>query len=306
MKKDAWRSVWLIWMATSALLLSGCQLAHTQWQEEQASDQLIGMYITRDHLDLFDMESYLEDHKGQLLQGDGRVLGEGESRAYENRVYAVYQETGEYVFEELEGICFFLPQRPEQEDAVSIQADPEMSDIECRVSDQGQEIEGTIYCRTEGNVIFYFNPVYQTAEGAVYLLSGTGISGNLTDGASFHQRMEEERTVSANGRKETESMAVTVTVCGQEAFDRHIIAEMNAQDEKIGETVWAAEELPEKVTVDADAAYLLCTSRREGSERAERQVVELTEEGSSFFVFAPGENGVSIRKEIAVEKRKER
>lgn len=308
--KKRW-STWIL-MAGLVMSLSGCQLARQDLgtQAGASGDRLIGMFITREYLDLFDFEEYFNDHKGQMMSQKETVIGETESRAYEKRIYAVYQSTdetfGNYAFEGLEGICFFNVQVPYMEDSTFVlQADPEVTDIRMNESDAGTEIEGTIYCETGKNIRFYCNPVYQTPKGEVYLLAGTGISGELTDGASFSQRMDENRTTNKNGEASSESYAVSITICGRDAYDRHAIVQMNEQDQKLGETVYSAEDVPDSITVLDDAAYLLCTSYQtggDGTEKVSRQVVELSGQENDFSLFVPGEGGITVQKQILAKR----
>lgn len=301
-----------IFMAALALGLSGCQLARKELgaQAGASGDRLIGMFITQEYLDLFDLEGYLNDHAGQIMFGKEMVVDEAGSRKYAERVYAAYQETddgfGEYVFEGLEGICFFNAEISDLEDGtLALQADPEVTDIKMNESDEGSEIEGTIYCSAGKNSRFYFNPVYQTAEGEVYLLAGTGISGDLTDGAALSQRIHENRTTSKNGEVSSESYAVSITVCGKDAYDGYVIAQMDAQDQKLQETVYAAEDMPDSITVLEDAAYLLCTLRQrggDGTETVSRQVVELSGEENDFSLFVPGDRGIVVQKQIRTKR----
>lgn len=293
-----------------ATVLGGCQLARPDLQKEAQPDRLIGMYITQEYVDLFDFDRYLNDHIGRFASGKNLAVDGGESRKYENRLYAVYQmkdsETGEYVFEGLEGICFFVP--VSEDGTFAAQADAEVTDVTLNVSDQGEAMEGTIFCPTGEDARFYCNPVYQTGDGQVYLLSGTGISGNLTDGASFSQSLEEKRTVNANGEETEEQFCVSVTICGQDAYSRHVIAWMDAQDQKLEETAYSADEVPDFVAAPADAAYLICSSYQMesgGREKVRRQVVELSEEAGELCLFVPGERGLTVQKRILVESAAE-
>lgn len=306
---------WFTWIfiAGLAVVLSGCQLAKQELGEEAdvSGDRLIGMYITQEYLDLFDFEKYFNDHMGQLMSGKETVVEEAARREYGERIYAVYQETkegaGDYIFEGMDGVSFFYAKMPHPQDAgLVLQAGPEVTDIKISESDTGQEIEGTIYCTTGGKNGFYFNPVYQTAKGEVYLLAGTGISGNLTDGAAFSQRMDEKRTTDKNGEESSENYAVSITICGRDACDRYVIAQMDEQDQKLQETVYLAKELPDCVEVLADAAYLLCTSCRtesDGTEKLSRQVVELSWEENDFSLFVPKESGLLQQKWIVAKRR---
>lgn len=291
--------------------LCGCQLAREELQEEAKADRLAGMYITQEHLDLFDSDRYFSDHMDQLLSGKNTAVSEAERRNYENRVYAVYQEkeagAGDYVFEGLDGICFLAVQSPFMgEMAYAAQSDPEVTDVRMSVTDAGFEMEGTIYCPTDDNARFYFNPVYQTAGGEVYLLAGTGISGSLTDGASMSQRLEESSTKAVNGKEISEKNAFSITVCGQDSYDGYEIAQMDGQDRKLRETAYPAQELPDSVAVSADTAYLICTLRQKGSDgsvKLSRKLVELSEDENYLELFVPGEKGLSIRKQILVERK---
>lgn len=308
------RKCWGAWILMAGLVmsLSGCQLAKQDLGEETgaAGDRLIGMFITQEYLDLFDFEGYFNDHMGQMVSGKETVIGEAESRAYEKRVYAVYQSAdetfGDYVFEGLEGICFFHAKRPFLDDSTYVlQAGPEVTDIRMSETDAGTEIEGTIYCATGKRNRFYCNPVYQTAKGDVYLIAGTGISGDLANGVSFSQRMDENRTTYKNGEASSESYAVSITICGQDAYDRHVIAQMDELDQKLGESVYSAEDVPDSITVLDHAAYLLCTSYQagdDGTEKVSRQVVELSGEENDFSLFVPAEGGITVRKQISANR----
>ena len=68
------------------------------------------------------------------------------------------------------------------------QIDPEISDIHSTAGDTNK-LEGTIYVANTKHFEIYCNPVYQTPDDSVYLLSGQGISGDLSHGASFSQSM---------------------------------------------------------------------------------------------------------------------
>lgn len=290
-----------------ALGLGGCQLARADLQEETQADRLIGMYITQEYLDLFDSDRYFNDHINQIMSGKELSAGEAESREYGERIYAVYRETdkaaGNYVFEGLEGISFFNA-RTQEGDAFELQADPEVTDIKVGVSDSGQEMEGTIYCPTDRQAVFYCNPVYQTEKGEVYLLAGTGVSGNLTDGASFQQRLNESRTANVNGEESSESCTFSINICGQDSYDSYVITEMNEQDQKINEAVYPAAEVPDSITVLPDTAYLICISYQTdggGAGKASRQLIELSEEENELSLFVPGKRGLTVKKYILVK-----
>lgn len=58
----------LISMGVMAFTLTGCSLARTDLPDQGTeTERLIGVFLTTEYLDLFDMEGYLKDHPGQLL-----------------------------------------------------------------------------------------------------------------------------------------------------------------------------------------------------------------------------------------------
>lgn len=104
----------------SALSMTGCsipQLAKSQSETENGKDLLVGVYITSEPLDLFDMEAYLEENLGAVING-GSVSSEDEikygGRGYAKLTKAPFTEDGmthtrySYDFPELktEGMLF--------------------------------------------------------------------------------------------------------------------------------------------------------------------------------------------------------
>ena len=179
----------------AAMALSGCRLAREDGQG-QASDRLIGVLITAEWLDLFDADAWLQDNvdTGAWLQngGGGVIVADGDTSAYQGRLYAeltertlTNEETGEtltgqeYRFPDTEGLVCIVPRiLPENgEDYLSAVADDA---AECSVhlayTDDGDEInlDVTVYLTVNGDPdeihAAYINPVYQAADGSVYTI----------------------------------------------------------------------------------------------------------------------------------------
>ncbi|MEG2037887.1 MAG: hypothetical protein RRZ93_07845, partial [Ruthenibacterium sp.] len=111
--------------ALALSVLTGCQLAREDGGEV-GGDRLIGLFVTREHLDLFDLEGYL-NHNVSGFSGGELQLG-GNSAAYEGRLYATLRERtltdGEsgrelveeiFVFDGVEGISYFAARMPARE-----------------------------------------------------------------------------------------------------------------------------------------------------------------------------------------------
>lgn len=347
-----------------ALLLSGCSLAREEGQEAVGTDRMIGAYITRDYLNLFDMEGYLNDHADKL-GGDDIVVDASREIGYQDRIYAVFQKQdgqgmGEYVFEGIDGIPFFMPVIKSESD----------SGEDVTVAQQGQEIadghftsgdiiklEGVIYYSGKDSPVFYCNPVYQSPDGSVYMTAGTGISGQLSAGSSYSMKLSETQTASAvNSQQDQEgddssdkqdkekeiSSEVNITIQGKAAGgkcrilqmdeDSRIIsireisaeegekAEGTEETEGVGETEGSEETEGAGETgeageiagsedsgifmIEEDTAYIIVESYGKDDKEAERELFNLGKDENYISIYAQGEDGIVLRKDILTERRK--
>lgn len=173
----------LISMGVMVFALTGCSLARTDLPDQgMEADRLIGVFLTTEYLDLFDMEGYLANHPGQLLQ-DGEI-GPGEAAAYQRRLYAdkvtrtitnedtgATEEVEEYVFEGVQGWAYLAPALTDEAGeriGVSSSVDDALSDAQMNAAytDEGESLtlEATLYLTGEDVRTIYVNPVYQSAD----------------------------------------------------------------------------------------------------------------------------------------------
>jgi len=196
------------------------------------NDMLIGVFITEEYLDLFDFEEYFKNNKNKVKSGV--VINPSDKIPYEGKIYATLvdvpytnPETGKtstiqkYVFDDIEGIAFFNARYTDKDgmEYWEDDCDEAISDIHTSYNrtDAGFSIEnkGTIYVDlSKDSNMFYYNPVYQTATGEVYLMSGTGHSdsGDIL-GLSRTITLEEEQTITINGKTETNGSSIAITTC---------------------------------------------------------------------------------------------
>lgn len=100
--------------------LTGMSLIDTKMREDSQRDdgQFIGVFITTEHLDLFDFEGYINDNANKLINGGSNIIED--NKKYQGRMYATLtnqtltsEESREaisvkdYVFEGIEGMAFF-------------------------------------------------------------------------------------------------------------------------------------------------------------------------------------------------------
>ena len=210
----------------------GCQLAKKEGdaQGNAERDRLIGVFLTREYLDLFDWDGFFNDNAGALAGGDLVVSGE-DSAAYEGRLYATLTretrtddagETYEWVdyrFEGVEGIRFFCVE--EGDTACIMISDPGISGVRQAITDTEDakriDLEAVLYVAAAAEtetVAWYLNPVYQSADGSVYATAGQGssLTGGMTEGASFSTTFDETETITADGASRESGASIKVSI----------------------------------------------------------------------------------------------
>lgn len=303
-------AVWLI--VCIMLCCSGCQLAQEDTAVENSPSRLIGVLITTEYLDCFDMEKYLTDHTDRI----GKDFNLTDTDAYEGRLYAELvsrtltdQETGEsteiqeYQFSDVQGIAFFVPtvSDTEQGDSfVSTQSEG-ISNGHFALATGDEEritLEGTVFITSKcAGKSFYINPVYQDAAGSVYALAGQGISqsGDLSAGSRFSTKLEESTTVTVEGESR---VATTVVDIGIEVINvptQVVILQMNDQSEVIERTSYVPGELPEELSLHTDTAYLVVeTYGRDASQQIAVGRTLYEQDSTDIETFAAREDGVCV------------
>lgn len=251
-------------------LLTGCQLAKEEAKLTQEKDKLIGVYVTKEYVDTFDFERYFEDNIGDIMNGGEVLIEDDEQSTYQNRIYAtiveevsVDEESGQktthqsYKFEDLEGMGYYAPVCYETETEnsyVSVESDAGICDAKSHITstDAGDmiELEGTIYVcpNEEDRVEIYFNPVYQCADGRVYLVSGHSMSfSGGGEGATMSHKLEDKVTVKENGEEKTYVNSVEMHVKTTYAPEKIIVMQMDASGNKLDEQEYASGMLPEEI-----------------------------------------------------------
>lgn len=302
----------ILWLAAALLVLTGCQLARTDQAEVPKEDRMVGVYVTREHLDLFDADAYFQDHMEEVLSGgeltadttpyEGRIYAELITEEIENADGARIQ-TQSYVFpEELGGIAFYASRisgAEEQEPYWTTTVDPGLSDPQFGIHSNGMEdsvdLEGTIYVIGEKNVqtgkpyvSFYFNPVYQTPDGQVYLTGGTGSSFSTENGVGvgFTQTLSEEHRQEENGTESKTGCTVAIKVESMELPETITVQMLSRDHQVIWEADYAPGGLPEELTPVAGTAYVLMqTTRRQadGTELTDWEIFDTQDENLATY-----------------------
>ena len=269
-------------------LLSGCSLARPEAEEGNGmnQDMMIGVFITREYLDLFDFEGYLEDNLNTVVNGGGEISPE-DMEKYGGRLYA--EKTGEGYDFGIEGMGAFFVQW--EQDGVPYSASYSIGPMELYlstvVSDEGtsKEYTGTVYVQCGGTEAFYVNPVYQDSEGQVYLIAGSGISSDVTEGASMTQTMSGEYTTTVDGKTQLYSMRTEIRFCGAQMPQTYRVLHMSKDSELLQTEDYTPETLPEDIRPCEGAEYLIIETQN--TDKVTRQIVSRAED--SCQLFAPTE-----------------
>ena len=301
--------------------LAGCQLAKESAGLSEYEDRLVGVFITMEHLDLFDFEGYLNDNLNSSQGGEIDIGGRGMQK-YQGRIYAALiprastneETTGEtvltheYVFEGLKGMQFCVPtiQAAEKENSyIATMSDPAVSDVHTSLfigdDENSVSLEGTIYVSSsKRDHIYFFNPVYQSSDGSVYLVSGDshGFSGEgYGESSAFSQTMEASTTVTENGKVKKDAISIKITISVMFEPEKIAVLQMNADNTPISQAEYKTDEFPGTIALEAGAVYFIVeTHKRDnmGSLIISRDIFGKDDEHIETF-FAR-EDGVCVKR----------
>ena len=306
-------------IATAVMLLplTGCQLAKAASAVGNAPDRLIGVLVTNDHLDLFDMEGYLNENINSFSGGE--ITMSGNTKKYEGRLYATLTtkeltntESGEkvsveeYAFDSVKGISFFtakMPPKDSEEGYTSSVFADGISDshfaINCGDDEDKNTLEGTIYLVPgKSGSTHYINPVYQSGDGRVYAISGQGISigGVQSEGSVYSQKLEESVTITENGKSKKQTTVVNVSIQSKLPPQKIVVLEMDKNNSCLSRQEFMPGKVPESITPNSHTEYILLESYKkgfDGKEKIERTLFSPDQEYlESFFA---NEDGVVIK-----------
>ncbi len=257
------KTILFVTLAALILLLSSCQLAQEE-QGKDTNDRLVGVYITTSPLDQFDADAFLDDYIQQSLTGENVAVDDSQ---YAEKLYGnlVEGEDGPYyTFEGVEGFPFYTLNINQGKEGkadcyLSYHLDGSTLEVDRGSADPFQSLEATLYVPTgKRDYTFFFNPMYQTQTGAVYLVSGTGFSSDLsTSGGSMSQEIKRETTVTTAGKTTQETVAVKCTVVSVDPTDRMVWVQMDESCQVLATTEVETSQVPATFTPAAGTAFIL-------------------------------------------------
>lgn len=272
------------------MLLSGCQLATVEGSEsEQEKDRFVGVLVTTEYLDLFNMDAYLNDHASTVVGHEALVIS-NEDTAYQNRLYATLttksytnSETGhtseyqEYVFDGVDGIPYFaatIVPEGAGDDYASSTVGEEVSDGHMSVIDTDEEdavtLEGAIYFSpTQSGVTVNLNPVYQTPDGRVYTTGGGHgymFDKYSSEGMNFTQTLEEITKTTENGEEKSVRTTVKISIGVMYSPEKIAILQLDQNSNILSRVEYVPGNLPETIVTEQGTEYIVMETYKHNSE----------------------------------------
>lgn len=274
-----------------ALMLPGCSLLREDGEPADA-DRLVGVYITENYIDSFDFEAYVQDNASSLSGGSGEISREDAAK-YTRRIYAEITD-GKTSFP-IEGIAFIAARyEKDGESCTGSDYGDKLADVHLsiNVSDDMETtvLTGKLFADSgAGHMSAYCNPVYQQADGRVYLVPGEGVSANM--GSMTHSLSES--CESAKKGERGYGMDITLEVEGRRPSEKLAVLLYSAEGALLSRTEYAPEEMPEEISA-AGAAWAVFedyTADYSGEPQVIRQLIAAgSDEGFLSLHLEPGES----------------
>lgn len=273
-----------------ALMLPGCSLLREDGEPADA-DRLVGVYITENYIDSFDFEAYVQDNASSL-SGSGEISREDAAK-YTRRIYAEVVD-GKTSFP-IEGIAFIAARyEKDGESCTGSDYGDKLADVHLsiNVSDDMETtvLTGKLFADSgAGHMSAYCNPVYQQADGRVYLVPGEGMSANM--GSMTHSLSES--CESAKKGERGYGMDITLEVEGRRPSEKLAVLLYSADGALLSRTEYAPEEMPEEISAEgaAWAVFEDYTADYSGEPQVIRQLIAAgSDEGFLSLHLEPGES----------------
>lgn len=273
-----------------ALMLPGCSLLREEGEPADA-DRLVGVYITENYIDSFDFEAYVQDNASSL-SGGGEISREDAAK-YTRRIYAEITD-GKTSFP-IEGIAFIAARyEKDGESCTGSDYGDKLADVHLsiNVSDDMETtvLTGKLFADSgAGHMSAYCNPVYQQADGRVYLVPGEGVSANM--GSMTHSLSES--CESAKKGERGYGMDITLEVEGRRPSEKLAVLLYSAEGALLSRTEYAPEEMPEEIAAEgaAWAVFEDYTADYSGEPQVIRQLIAAgSDEGFLSLHLEPGES----------------
>lgn len=304
-KKKKYRARGLSLALLFSLMLGGCTLAKPELQQVE-EDKLCGILVTVG-------EQEAQRRKEQELEN----MTFSSMKELEESLTSSIQAEGSrqpdrtYVFEGVEGHMLGIREETEEdgESYTHFINDGFFTEVKANsaVTDEGKRdsISGVILAGESLNEPIYMNPVYSRGDGSCYVILSSGgflTGGMKTEGEAYGQTFQWEASKEINGKKETESIEIQVSLKMDIPVKRVCVRMYNGKDEllKKEEVLRGTEE----VSLSEETAYVI-VEEETSDGRIKRSLYNLDESWDRIHqINYPGSNGLIAPEEIVFTQEK--
>lgn len=266
-------------------MLSGCSLAKPG---KSGQDKLTGFFVTVSckegdtMVDIWD-----EEATGMEMISNHDLAGE--------KLYASRIEGNPVVYEFPEGCglsCFSYHveegREPYRSNTISPEIDAHLGFY--AGTEMPYRMDAVVYGTRDSDAVICMNPVYQTPDGEIYVLSDKPMSYDVAtmDGCSA--------SISQTGE---DGCTATLTIRHVVLPEKYVIIEMNEENQPLRQAEYVPGELPETYAPGSDAAYLILEAR--AGEDTTRTVYSPGDESTAMDTYRPGPYGLCIKGYTRIE-----
>jgi len=262
------------------LSLTGCQLARDDVHAD--ADRLVGVVLTREYLDLFDMEAYLNDN----LNFTGREIQvDGDTKPYQGRIYASLRpeenDQDTLYFHDINGIQY-IAARIEKDGETYNRVYSDNAILNGKSHYNYTDTEETVTITGEilmvhkpGTMVTYINPVYQESDGDFYLMAGSGISTDFNNatGALMTQTMDSTTTVTEGDETKTVGVSISISIGSDYEPKLYRIMQMDKYNQIVHQAEYQPGNLPKELNPESDTEYLIVEKEQKLTDEVTRELV---------------------------------
>ena len=273
-----------------ALSLPGCSLLREDGEPSE-TDRLVGVYITESYIDTFDFEAYFQDNASSL-SGGGEISRE-DTEKYSQRIYAEVVD-GKTSFPIVGVPLIAARYEKDGESYTGSDCGDKLADVHLSINNSDDMVTtvltGEIFTDSgSGRVTAYCNPVYQQADGRIYLVPGEGMTAD--SGGSMVFSLSDSRESAVEG-EQGYGMEITLTATGRYPSDKLAVLLYSADGELMGRTEYAPEDMPEEIAAGGAAWAVFEDYTRDslGEPQVIRRLIAAgSDEGFLSLHMEPGE-----------------
>lgn len=267
--------------------LTACSLAAEDGTSENGGDRLVGMFLTTEYVNTVDWNSV---DVSALMDG-GTISGS------EEKIYGTFdQEQGEYIFEGLEGYSLGVMKMKSDdgENYLATAASDCFTDVKLNLEDRENICSGVLYFDqtqiSSQELRLYGNAVYETRDGTVYLVPGSGVQLSGA-GGDCSVTLSDTVTEVDNGKKTETKNTFQATYRGVCPIQAVKFTWQDKDGKVLKEESFAADEIPSSIIWEKETACILVTLQKT-DKTAEYDLIR--EEDETYMLYTEKEPGNSL------------